>query len=87
MKAVACIRLYDSEDVVESESVSRGGFRFKSRKAYPAGIRIEAAAPYAKSSVNIFVPARIVYQQELPGGFYRHGVTYLQSIKRRASKT
>ena len=87
MKAAACIRCYDSEVVVECEDVSRGGFRFKSGKAYPLGIRIEAAIPYAKSSVNIFVAAQIAYQQELSGGFYRHGVAYVKSGKKPDSKS
>jgi hypothetical protein len=87
MKAAACIRYYGGEKVVECEDVSRGGFRFKSRKAYPTGMRIEAAVPYAKSSVNIFVTVRIVYQQELSGGFYRHGVAYVESIKKPDSKS
>jgi hypothetical protein len=81
MKAVACIRRYDSEEVVECENVSRGGFRFKSRKAYRAGIRIEVAVPYAKGGMNIFVYAQIV-SQEFSGGFYKHSVAYTESIKK-----
>ena len=87
MKAAACIRCYDGEVVVECEDVSRGGFRFKSLKAYPVGTRIEAAIPYAKSSVNIFVNTQIVYQQKLSGGFYRHGVAYVKSVKKPDSKS
>ena len=87
MKAPACIRCYGGEIVVECEDVSRGGFRFKSRNAYPAEMQIEAAVPYTKSSVNIFVTAQIVYQQELSGGFYRHGVAYVESIKEPDSKS
>jgi PilZ domain-containing protein len=81
MKVPACIRDNRGEEVVECENVSRGGFRFKSRKIYPAGTPIEAAVPYAKNSVNIFVPARIAYQQGLSGEFYRHGVAYTKSVK------
>jgi PilZ domain len=87
MKAAACIRCCDGEVVVECEDVSRGGFRFKSLKAYPVGTRIEAAIPYAKSSVNIFVNTQIVYQQKLSGGFYRHGVAYVKSVKKPDSKS
>lgn len=87
MKAAACLRCYEGEVVVECEDVSRGGFRFKSRKAYAVGMRIEAAIPYAKSSVNIFVTAQIIYQQESSGGFYRHGVAYLKSVKKPDSKS
>jgi hypothetical protein len=81
MKVPACIRDNRGEEVVECENVSRGGFRFKSRKIYPAGTPIQAAVPYAKNSVNIFVPARIAYQQGLSGEFYRHGVAYTKSVK------
>jgi hypothetical protein len=81
MKVAACIRDNRGEEVVECENVSRGGFRFKSRKIYPAGTPIEASVPYAKNSINIFVPARIAYQQGLSGEFYRHGVAYTKSVK------
>jgi hypothetical protein len=77
MKTSACIRSLGREVVVECEDVSRGGFRFKSLKAYPTGMQIEAAMPYMKSSVNIFVTAQIAYQMEMSGGFYRHGVAYI----------
>ena len=81
MKASACIRFSGEEVVVECEYVSRGGFRFKSRKTYPAGMPFEVAVPYLRSSFNIFVTAQIAYKQELSGGFYRHGVAYMKSIK------
>lgn len=87
MKVAACIRDNRREEVVECEDVSRGGFRFKSRGKYPEGMPIEAAVPYAKNSVNIFVAARIAYQQGLYDGFYRHGVAYLKSIKKPDSKS
>ncbi len=81
MKVPACIRCDGWEDVVECEDVSRGGFRFTSLKRYPASTLIEVAAPYAKNSINIFVTARIAYQQQLSGRLYRHGVEYVKSIK------
>jgi hypothetical protein len=81
MKVPASIRCDGWEDVVECEDVSRGGFRFTSLKRYPARTLIEAAAPYAKNSINIFVTARIAYQQQLSGRLYRHGVEYVKSIK------
>jgi hypothetical protein len=87
MKVAACIRENRREKVVECEDVSRGGFRFKSREQYPAGMPIEAAVPYAKNSVNIFVAARIAYEQGLSEGFYRHGVAYLKSSKKSDSKS
>lgn len=86
MKAVACIRCNGEEVVVECEDVSRGGFRFKSSKAYREETMIEAAVPYAKDNFNIFVSGRIAYQQELSGGLYRHGVAYLRSVKTPGSE-
>ena len=81
MKAPACIRRNGSEEVAVCEDLSRGGFSFKSQKARQAGKSVEAAVPYAKNSVNIFVPARISYRQQLSGGFYRHGVEYGKFIE------
>jgi hypothetical protein len=74
----ACIRYSGREEVVVCEDMSRGGFRFKGKKEFPEGVRIEAAVPYAPSNVNIFVPARIVYHQKLSDGSHRHGVSYLK---------
>jgi PilZ domain len=87
MKVAACIRDNRREEVVECEDVSRGGFRFKSREMYPAGMPIEAAVPFVKNGVNIFVAARIAYQQGLSEGFYRHGVAYMKSSKKPDSKS
>jgi len=76
----ACIRQpgFD-EEVVTCEDVSRGGLCFKSGKRYFLGSRIEVAIPYAAGAANIFVPARIVYTQELTKeGVYKYGVSYLK---------
>jgi hypothetical protein len=82
MKTTACIRCYGGEEVVECEDVSRGGFRFKSREAYPTGSPIQAAILYTKSSGDLFVAARIVYKQKLDNGSYSHGVAFATSIER-----
>jgi hypothetical protein len=82
MKGSACIRFHGRESIVELEDVSRGGFRFKSRNNYPIGTQIEAAVPYAKGSVNIFVACKIAYYRELPDGQHRHGVSYIRSLAR-----
>jgi hypothetical protein len=87
MKAAGCLRCYGAEFSFECEDVSRGGFRFKSRETYPAGMSIEAAVPFARNSINIFVAARIVYHQELPHGFHRYGVAYIGSIKQPDSQS
>jgi hypothetical protein len=78
VKSVACIRHGGQEEVAVCEDMSRSGFRFKSRKKYPQGTRIEAAVPYAQANVNIFVPAQIVYHQELSAKSHRHGVRYIK---------
>jgi uncharacterized protein YuzB (UPF0349 family) len=76
-----CVRSFAfGDDVVTCEDISRGGLRFKSRKAYAAKADIEVAAPYSPGSPNIFVRGRIVYVQELPGEkYFRHGVAYAKT--------
>ena len=81
MKAAGCIRCREKVDFFECEDVSRGGFRFKSREIYPTGMPVEAAVPYAKNSINIFVAARIAYRQELSAGQQRYGVAYEKSVR------
>ena len=76
----ACIRQpgFD-EEVVTCDDVSRGGLAFRSPKRYFLGSRIEVAIPYAAGAANIFVPARIVFTQEMPKeGLYKYGVSYLK---------
>jgi hypothetical protein len=82
LKPAACIRHSGQEEIVVCDDMSRGGFRFRSRKRYSEGIRIEVAVPFTRSSVNIFVPARIVYSQELSGESHRHGVAYLKTTRK-----
>ena len=78
MRAMACVRFSGTEIVVECEDISKGGFRFKSSREYPAGTRVEVAVPYTKSSTNIFCPATISYCQKLPEGKFRQGVNYIK---------
>ena len=76
----ACIRQpgFD-EELVTCDDISRGGLVFRSAKRYFLGSRIEVANPYAAGAANIFVPARIVFTQELPKeGVYKYGVCYLK---------
>ncbi len=66
------------EDIAKTVNVSRGGFRFRSRKGYGEGWVIEAALPYSPGAANIFTPGRIVYTSELSeGGLYVYGVMYI----------
>lgn len=76
----ACVRYQGSEDIVTCEDISRGGVRLKSRKRYSEKAMIEVAVPYSPGTPSVFVPAQIVYAQELPSeNLYRYGVAYLTS--------
>ena len=77
----ACVRRPNlQDDIVACEDMSRGGLRFKSRHKYSEKTLIEVAVPYSPGDQAIFVPAQIVYVQELPEQkFYRCGVMYLRS--------
>jgi hypothetical protein len=86
IEAVACIRFGGQEEIAACEEMSRGGFRFRSRKEYPAGTRIEAAVPYVPSNANIFVPAQIAYHQRLSDKLNRHGVAYLNTRRETGQK-
>ena len=75
----ACVRhpVFGDETVV-TENVSRGGFRFRSRKDYTVATLIEAALPYVPGAANIFTPARVVYKGEpSPDGVIAYGVAYI----------
>lgn len=81
LKADACIRYPQyGEEVVQTVNLSRGGFRFKSKKHYREGWVIEAALPYQHGGANIFAAARIVYAGEDPAaGVNVYGVAYIPS--------
>lgn len=70
------------DDIVTCEDMSRGGLRFKSTKRYYDRTLIEVAVPYIPGQPAIFVPAQIVFFQELPEQqLFRYGVAYLQLPK------
>ncbi len=81
----ACVRYpQQGDDVVLCEDMSKGGPRFKSRKQYYSQSLIEVAVPYQPGQSAIFVPAQVVFVEELPEQqLFRHGVQYLKSIKPR----
>ena len=81
----ACVRHPQrGDDVVLCEDMSKGGLRFKSRRQYYAQSLIEIAAPYEPGQPAIFVPAQIVFVEELPEQqLYRYGVQYLKPTKIR----
>ena len=79
----ACVRRPGSaDDIVACEDMSRGGLRFKSSREYFEKTLIDVAVPYSPGDQAIFVPAQIVYVQELPEQkLYRCGVMYLRSAR------
>jgi PilZ domain len=79
----ACVRRPGmADDVVACEDMSRGGLRFKSSKQYFEKTLIDVAVPYSQGGQAIFVPAQIVYVQELQEQkMFRCGVMYLRSGK------
>ena len=81
LKVEVCVRHPQyGEEIVGTVNVSRGGFRFKSRKNYGEGWVIEAALPYQRGGANIFAAARIVYVGQDPSeGVNVYGVAYIPS--------
>jgi PilZ domain len=70
------------EEVAVTVNVSRGGFRFKSRKGYGEDWVIEAALPYSRTGANIYTPARVVYVGESPQDkSYVYGVMYIPKLR------
>lgn len=79
LKVNVCVRdpMY-GEEVVVTENVSRGGFRFRSKKHYAEGWLIEASLPYTPGGANIFAAARVMYAEELgKSGESVYGVAYV----------
>jgi hypothetical protein len=65
------------EEMVKTLDVSRGGFRFKSRKYYAADWSIEVALPASLGGANIFSAAKVKYILETPGEDEKtYGVAY-----------
>lgn len=81
----ACIRHQArGDDIVTCEDMSKGGLRFTSRKQYYEQSLIEVAVPYQHGQPAIFVPAKIVFVEELPEQrLFRCGVQYLHATKPR----
>jgi hypothetical protein len=81
-RLTACIRQAGADDeLAVCEDISPIGICFRSKRRFDADASIDVAVPYAPDSANIFLPARIVYSEELPkAGLFRHGTEY----KRRA---
>jgi hypothetical protein len=80
LRMTACVRTPQfGEEIVFTEDVSRGGFRFKSPKRYPKGPLIEIAVPFVRKAGSIFVLAQIEWDRALPSeGVTLYGAWYVQ---------
>lgn len=77
-RLTACIRQKGADDeLAVCEDISPVGMCFRSKRRYDADSQIEVAVPYSPEAANIFLPARIVYSEEMPkAGLFRHGTEY-----------
>ena len=80
-RLTACVRAAGSDlELAVCENMSRGGLCFRTRRRYSENDILEVAVPYTKGAANIFVPARVIYVQEVPtAGLHRHGAAYLRT--------
>jgi hypothetical protein len=77
-RLTACIRQPDSDDeLAVCEDISPIGMCFRSKRRYDTQAMIQVAVPYSPDAANIFLPANVVYSEEIPrAGLFRHGVEY-----------
>jgi hypothetical protein len=77
-RLTACIRQSGTDDeLAVCEDISPIGMCFRSKRRYDADAPIDVAVPYSPDAANIFLPARIVYSEEMPkAGLFRHGTEY-----------
>jgi hypothetical protein len=77
-RLTACIRQTGTDDeLAVCEDISPIGMCFRSKRRYDADTPIDVAVPYSPEAANIFLPARIVYSEEIPkAGLFRHGTEY-----------
>jgi hypothetical protein len=77
-RLTACIRESGADDeLAVCEDISPVGMCFRSKRRYAADASIEVAVPYSPDAANIFLPARIIYSEEMPkAGLFRHGTEY-----------
>jgi hypothetical protein len=77
-RLTACIRQTNEDDeLAVCEDISPVGMCFRSKRRYNAETAISVAVPYSPEAANIFLPARVIYCEEMPkAGLFRHGVEY-----------
>jgi PilZ domain-containing protein len=87
-KVSCCVRTPAyGDDPGTTDDLSRGGFRFTSRKKYSVGSLVEASVPYTKGGANIFVVARIAWSRDLPDvGTVAYGIAYARGFKEKVQQ-
>jgi PilZ domain len=77
-RLTACIRQSGADDeLAVCEDISPIGMCFRSKRRYASDATIDVAVPYSPDAANIFLPARVVYSEEMPkAGLFRHGTEY-----------
>jgi PilZ domain len=77
-RLTACIRQPETDDeLAVCEDISPIGMCFRSKRRFQADAPVLIAVPYSPDAANIFLPARIVYSEEIPkAGLFRHGTVY-----------
>jgi hypothetical protein len=77
-RLTACIRQPGADDeLAVCEDISPVGMCFRSKRRYASDTAIDVAVPYSPDAANIFLPARVVYSEEMPkAGLFRHGTEY-----------
>lgn len=80
---IARIQFAGFAEDVSCENISRGGICFKTTKRYFENVHVEVAVPYSAGTQCIFVPAKIIYVQELPErAQWRCGLAYDAGAKK-----
>jgi hypothetical protein len=77
-RLTACIRQAGVDDeLAVCEDISPIGMCFRSKRRYEPETPVQVAVPYAPNAANIFLPARVIYSEEMPkAGLFRHGTEY-----------
>jgi PilZ domain len=77
-RLTACVRQSGTDDeLAVCEDISPVGVCFRSKRRYEANTEIDVAVPYSPESGNVFLPARVVYSEEIAkAGLFRHGTEY-----------
>jgi PilZ domain-containing protein len=77
-RLTACIRQAGEDDeLAVCEDISPIGMCFRSKRRFETNTPIDVAVPYSPDAANIFLPARVVYSEEIPkAGLFRHGTEY-----------